>query len=70
MPTHTRRKLGAAGVAALALPLLGLVPCLSGCHSDEPGYSKTVEKKTVDTPTAKTTTTETKVKSTTVTPPP
>lgn len=53
-----------ATLSAFVFVWLGGIVCLSGCASDEPGYSKTTTKTTVDTPTEKTTTTETHEKET------
>lgn len=61
----SQRRLGGRGVAArsavrlaCAAACIGGAAWVVGCADDQVGHSKTVEKRTVDTPTEKTTTTE------------
>jgi hypothetical protein len=55
-------------LATLVLGLGCLLVAPMGCESEPVGHSKTVQKKTIDTPTEKTTVTETKEKDTRIDP--
>ncbi len=66
-----RARRGLAPMASAVIAAGGLMPvlaCAGGCADEPVGHSKTVEKRTVETPTEKTTTTETHEKDTTYTP--
>lgn len=62
-----RIALGRACSLAVGLSCV-LIGAPMGCESEPVGHSKTVEKKTIDTPTEKTTVTETREKDTRINP--
>ena len=62
-PLALRVAMGAVATASLVM-FFGALVGMGGCESDDVGHSKSVEKRTVDTPTEKVTTTETHEKET------